>query len=196
VLKRHAALASCCSLTLTLAASCSGDEGARKPKLEGEGRDFNRLGANYANGEGVPQDYAKAANYYQKACDADFPLGCSNLGALSARGQGLAKDDKKAATLFRRACDMGDALGCVNLGMVYESGAGIQSDPVKARAAYKKACDQLRDEREFGRVACNNLGVMMELGTGGAVDKESAGVLYDKACKSGHRDACDNLERL
>ena len=46
----------------------------------------------FEHGEGVPQDDAKAAEYYTRACDAGLALGCSNLGQLQkAIGQVTAE---------------------------------------------------------------------------------------------------------
>src|SRR5436190_7556241 len=41
----------------------------------------------YANGTGVPQDLARAAQLYQKACDAGLNLGCRHVARLYLDGR-------------------------------------------------------------------------------------------------------------
>lgn len=40
----------------------------------------------YANGQGVKQDYHKAANLYQKACDGGLQPGCDEYRELNEKG--------------------------------------------------------------------------------------------------------------
>ena len=47
----------------------------------------NNLGVLYEKGLGVTQDYERAVQLYDRACDAKYPRACLNLGILQkARG--------------------------------------------------------------------------------------------------------------
>jgi Sel1 repeat len=63
---------------------------------------FN-LGLMYANGEGVTQDKARAAQLFQQACDGGDVDGCRDLGLMYHRGDGVPQDKAKATRLFQRA---------------------------------------------------------------------------------------------
>ena len=56
---------------------------------------------------------ARAASFYQVACDGGDALGCFNLAELLANGRGVDKDEASAALLYERACAGGvqDACG-------------------------------------------------------------------------------------
>ncbi len=54
------------------------------------------LGIMYANGEGVPQDYAEAARWYRQAAEQGHASAQHNLGAMYANGEGVPEDDIQA----------------------------------------------------------------------------------------------------
>ncbi|WP_236848418.1 tetratricopeptide repeat protein [Campylobacter lanienae] len=54
------------------------------------------LGKLYYTGEGVKQNYQKAAELSKKACDGRNPYGCGILGALYAEGKGVKQNYQKA----------------------------------------------------------------------------------------------------
>ena len=70
------------------------------------------LGKLYYTGEGVKQNYQKAAELWKKACDGGNPSACGALGILYEEGKGLRQDYAIAKEYFGKACDLGDQLGC------------------------------------------------------------------------------------
>ncbi|ETD24250.1 tetratricopeptide repeat protein [Helicobacter macacae] len=72
------------------------------------------LGLMYANGKGVRQDYAKAAELYKKACDMKNANACYNIGVSYAKGQGVRQNSSTAKQYFGKACDLGEQVGCDN----------------------------------------------------------------------------------
>ena len=78
-------------------------------------RDFE-LGRKYCYGNGVPQDYVRAAGFLRKAADKGSAGACFYLGAMYCQGEGTAQDYAEGAEWFRRASDLGDALANCNLG--------------------------------------------------------------------------------
>lgn len=65
------------------------------------------LGTRAAQGDGVPQDYARAARLFQHACANGDRGACTDLGILYAVGEGVSKDEIRAQRLFQLACDDG-----------------------------------------------------------------------------------------
>jgi TPR repeat protein len=71
------------------------------------------LGELYALGQGVKQDYFKAKEYYEMACDDfDDTAACYALGDLYRHGQGVTQDYFKAKEYYDKACDLRQQLGC------------------------------------------------------------------------------------
>lgn len=54
------------------------------------------LGMMYATGTGIKQDYFKARELYEKACDGKVHRGCLGLGLLYETGSGVMQDYSKA----------------------------------------------------------------------------------------------------
>ena len=46
----------------------------------------------YANGQGVPQDYALAVQWYRKAADQGYGVAQQDLGLMYANGHGVPQD--------------------------------------------------------------------------------------------------------
>ncbi len=65
---------------------------------------------------GVPQDLARAAFFYEKACQRGLYSACAPLAKLYQRGRGVPKDEEKAASLHHKACDGGYAESCFEVG--------------------------------------------------------------------------------
>jgi TPR repeat protein len=92
---------------------------------------FN-LGVMYAQGKGVPQDYAQAAAWYRKAADQSDVRAQNNLGLMYDKGQGVPQDYAEAAAWYRKAADQGFAYAQHNLGALYRDGRGVPQDYVQA----------------------------------------------------------------
>jgi uncharacterized protein len=61
------------------------------------------IGAMYANGQGVPQNYAEAVVWYRKAAEQRNANGQNDLGAMYLRGQGVPQDYVLAHMWFNLA---------------------------------------------------------------------------------------------
>lgn len=70
------------------------------------------VGFLYEFGEGVRQDYAKAAEYYKKGCDLGYAAPCEGLGNLYMEGKGVPRNRSSAKRLFGKACDLGEQKAC------------------------------------------------------------------------------------
>ena len=148
---------------------------------------LNILGVLYIGGYGVPQDYAKAAELYQKGADAGDSDAMVNLGLLYENGQGVSQDYAKAAALLQKAADAGNSYAMNNLGLLYKDGQGVPQDCAKAAELYQKAADAGNPG------ALNNLGVLYANGQGVPQDFAKAAALYQKAADAGISDAMGNL---
>ncbi len=82
---------------------------------------FN-LGLMYANGEGIPQDMAQAAELFKKAAEQGHVDAQNNLGAMYFTGEGVARDEKKAVEWFEKAAAQGNEDARANLEAIKASG--------------------------------------------------------------------------
>lgn len=103
------------------------------------------LGFLYANGQGVAQDYAEAANWYRKAADRGDAHAQANLAILYANGQGVAQDYAEAASWYRKAANRGDAHAQILPGDMYESGQGVLQDYVQSHVLWNLAASRSAD---------------------------------------------------
>ena len=93
-----------------------------------------RLGARYANGMGVPEDYHQAAIWYRKAAESGVLGAQAALGAMYSSGKGAPKDDQEAAMWYRKAAELGHSESQALLGLMYSQGTGVPKDYVRAYA--------------------------------------------------------------
>jgi len=149
------------------------------------------LGYLYDYGEGgVSEDRARAAELYQRGCDAKNGVGCGDLASLYSSGRGakagIAKDRAKAVEYYSRGCALKHAKSCYNLGVAYQMGETVAKNDARAAELYEIACRA--DDAE----ACNNLGFMYFSGLGVERDLGKARDLYRRACASGVGRGCSN----
>ena len=70
------------------------------------------LGFLYVNGQGAPQDYYVAVEYFEKACRLNNAAACVTLGAAYASGQGVKQNYSIARQFFYKGCNFGNQKGC------------------------------------------------------------------------------------
>jgi TPR repeat protein len=100
------------------------------------------LGQCYHNGDGVPKDMAKAAEWCGKAAAQGDAKAQYNLGDCYYNGDGVPEDKAKAAEWWGKAAAQGDANAQFKLGVCYYSGDGVPEDKAKAAEWYGKAAAQ------------------------------------------------------
>jgi uncharacterized protein len=111
-----------------LAGACWGDTQAQ-----------SNLGAMYATGQGVRQDYAEAMKWYRRAADQGDTRSQYNLGVMYDAGRGVPEDYAEATKWYRKAAEQGQADAQNNLGVMYELGQGVPQDYVQAHQWYNLA---------------------------------------------------------
>jgi TPR repeat protein len=148
------------------------------------------IGQVYEEGIAVPQDYAQAASWFQKAADQDLAKAQDELGFLYHTGNGVAQDDTKAAAWFRRAANQNLASAELHLGLLYDHGEGVPQDFAQAAGWYRKAALQGDPDAQY------DLGTLYERGLGVPQDYTQAADLYRRAAEQGNAGAQFNLGLL
>ena len=89
------------------------------------------LGRSYARGEGVPQSYEKAGEWYLRAADQGNLKAMNNLGILFLEGKGTTKDESQALNWFKKAAEGGDSHSMFLYGrMLLESNGSSKNESV------------------------------------------------------------------
>ena len=151
----------------------------------------NQLGQLYDSGrKGVPQDYATARGWYEKAAAQGHASAQNQLGQLYADGRGLPQDYTKARQWWEQAALQGNAQAQYNLGQLYANGRGVRQDYTTARGWYEKAAAQgnVWAQAQLGQLYANGWGVPQNYAT--------ARGWYEKAAAQGNAWAQAQLALL
>jgi hypothetical protein len=128
----------------------------------------NQLGQLYDSGRrGVPQDYATARGWYEKAAAQGNAWAQNQLGQLYADGRGVPQDYMKARQWWEQAAAQGVAQAQYNLGQLYVNGRGVPQDYTTARGWHEKAAAQGNAwaQAQLGQLYANGLGVPQDYAT-------------------------------
>lgn len=120
--------------------------GFRKAAERGDADAQNNLGASYANGDGVLQNYALAVKWYHKAAKQGNSMAQKNLGVCYFNGQGVPRDFVEAYKWYSVAAANGEGSKAAR----YRDDAGRYLTPsqlARAQAEAAQLFDQLRNGR-------------------------------------------------
>jgi len=162
---------------------------ADKTANQEDGKAEYELGEKYFEGKGVPQDYAEAAEWYQKAAEIGNPNAQYKLGRMyqGYGGEGIHTDIKKAFKWYHIAAKRGLAEAQDYLGLMYYSGIGVPKDYAEAAKWFRKAAEQGNVNSQF------YLGAIYGYGQGVPQDYTEAAEWYRKAAEQGVAEAQCNL---
>ena len=141
------------------------------------------IGGLYRDGQGVPQDYAQARQWYEKAAAHGNAMAQFYIGLLYYDAEGVPKDVAKAMEWWQKAAAQGHTKAQSNLGWLYHNGFGIPQDYVTARQWYEKAAAQ------GNALAQVNLGRLYYDGSGVPQDYAQARQWWEKAAAQGQAEA-------
>ncbi len=154
-------------------------------RVEAE-KDYRR-GVQFAEGDGVVQNYTAAARFYRKAAGAGYAPAQYDLAYLYENGLGVERDMQQAASWYRKAADQGDAEAQNNLGTLYAAGQGVPHNDIEAVRWYRLAAQQNDPE------GASNLGTMYLQGRGVQHDFAQAFQLFLRAADRGYAAAQNNV---
>ena len=102
------------------------------------------LGTFYANGNGVPMDYAAAKEWYRKASKQGDRNATFSLGLMEATSLGGPQDSLEAAKWYQEAAQQGHPGAQMAIGLQYATGVGApRNDAIAARWIYRAAVQGL-----------------------------------------------------
>ncbi len=106
-------------LAKTLKQARAGDRAAQR-----------ELGQRYYGGDGVPRDFAQAAQWWQKSATSGDDQAQVLLAVLLFKGEGVEQDRAQAVRWWRTAAANGNADAQATLGWLYFNGVGVTRDRV------------------------------------------------------------------
>ncbi|MGQ0657676.1 MAG: SPOR domain-containing protein [Chromatiales bacterium] len=148
------------------------------------------LGIMYDYGQGVPEDDAKALDWYSKAALHGTSNLQHNLGVKYFEGVDVPRDYRQAENWWRMAADSGFAESQYSLGELYAWGVGLKKDEREAVKWYRLAADQGHTMAQY------RLGVMYAAGRGVAIDYPQAYAWLRRAAGQGMPQAQYQVGRL
>ena len=97
------------------------------------------LGNAYADGDGVPQDWALAHKHLERSAELGNAKSWTYLGLLYSSRIGGPVNVQKAVEYSIRGGDLGYPQGYANVGVFYRDGVGVNKDPEIANNWFSKA---------------------------------------------------------
>ena len=104
---------------------------------EGKAKACARLASRYQSGFGAPKDLARAATYYDRACQMKYPLACHAV-AVGLMKEG--SDDARALGLFEQACAADFAQSCYNAAYLLAASRGRPNEPKRVTELLDRGC--------------------------------------------------------
>ncbi|MEO0791164.1 MAG: hypothetical protein AAFY27_01325, partial [Pseudomonadota bacterium] len=142
------------------------------------------VGARFAEGRSVPQDFKQAATWYERAAKQNFALAQYRLATLYERGLGTPVDKTLAKYWYLKAASQGTVKAMHNLAVLTAAqGASGKPDYTAAAAWFKRAAERGLTDSQF------NLAILYQNGLGVPKDMASAYKWFLLAARGGDKEA-------
>ncbi len=129
------------------------------------------------------RDFAKAAEWFEKAARRGLAVAQYRLGTLYERGRGVPRDAKEALKWYEKAARAGNVKAMHNLAVMLTNGQGGRTSYAEAARWFLSAARHgLRDSQY-------NLAVLYQRGLGVLKDEEEAYKWFGIAARIGDADA-------
>ncbi len=124
------------------------------------------LGVIFYLGDGVEQDFERAAFHWERAAKAGHLYSCNNFALLHSEDLLKKSDPRIALENFTLVANTGSAVGKFNLGMLYHRGCGVEINHKKAARLYLDGVIEELPEAcvSLGIIYLNGLDVKPDLG--------------------------------
>jgi localization factor PodJL len=171
------------SSPLDMPAATVGPLSLRLAAANGDSSAQFEVGARFAEGEGVKQNFKEAAKWYQRSADQGFAQAQYRIGTLYERGFGLKADRAQAAVWYQRAAEQGNVKAMHNLAVLCANQTDRAPDYASAAQWFEEAAKRGLPDSQF------NLAVLYENGLGVKRDLKQAFMWLSIAARAGDADA-------
>ncbi len=178
------------SSSLDLPVATIGPLSLRLAAAKGDPSAEFEVGARFAAGEGVAQNFLEAAKWYQRSADQGFAQAEYRLGTLYERGLGLKPDRGQSAVWYERAARHGNVNAMHNLAVLSANQLDQSPDYTTAAQWFEEAAKHGLPDSQF------NLAVLYEAGLGVTRDLSQAYLWVSLAARQGDGDAVRRKESI
>jgi localization factor PodJL len=155
----------------------------REAAANGDVRAQFEVAAILTEGRAVPQDYAGASIWYERAAAAGFAPAQYRLGSLYENGNGIGKNLETAKLWYERAAEAGNRMSMHNLAAIYAGGQLGKQEFDSAAKWFEEAANRGMTDSQF------NLGMLYARGLGVPQSLEDSFKWFGIAARSGDADA-------
>ena len=156
-----------------------GPESLRTAAMKGDAVAQFLVASRYLNGEGIPQDAARAALWFERAAGQGLAVAQYRLGTLYERGMGVAQDAAAALAWYEKAAGLGNVKAMHNAAVLAVGGEAGNADYARAFALFTAAAQRGLRDSQF------NLAILYERGLGTRADSGEAWFWYSLAARQG-----------
>jgi localization factor PodJL len=157
--------------------------GLRVAATKGDAAAEFEIAVRFAEGRGVPQDFAAAAEWFERAAKQGLVPAQFRLGGLYEKGLGVKKNVESARRLYVPAAEAGNAKAMHNLAVLFAEGFDGKPDYQSAAKWFRKAADHGVGDSQY------NLGILYARGIGVEVNMTEAYKWFTLAAREGDADA-------
>lgn len=168
----------------------TGTQALRTAAAQGDAAAQFIVASRFLDGDGVAQDAANAAFWYEQAAASGLAPAQYRLATLLERGKGVAQDAAAALSWYQRAARQGNVKAMHNAAVLSVSGEAGIVDHVAAFSLFASAAERGLRDSQF------NLAVLHERGLGTGPDKAEAYVWYRLAAQQGDSHAAERAAAL
>jgi localization factor PodJL len=164
--------------------------GLRAAAAKGDPAAEFEVAVRLAEGRGVPQNFAAAAEWFERAGQRGLVPAQFRLGGLYEKGMGVKKDLEAARRLYLAASNAGHAKAMHNLAVLYAEGADGKPDYQSAAYWFRKAADYGVTDSQY------NLGILYARGIGVETNLAEAYKWFALAAREGDRESAKKRDEL
>ncbi len=146
------------------------------------------VAARFAEGKGVPQDFAMAVDWYQRSANRGFAVAQYRLGTLYERGLGVPTDTARARAWYAKAAEAGNIKAMHNLAVLSASRERGSPDYTTAAHWFQQAAERGLADSQY------NIAVLYETGLGVSRDLHEAYKWFAIASRGGDKESKRRLE--
>ncbi|MBX3509185.1 MAG: SEL1-like repeat protein [Parvibaculum sp.] len=148
------------------------------------------VGERYANGNGVAQDMAEAAKWFERSANQGLAAAQYRLAAQYEKGRGVKQDDRLAREWYEKAAKGGNVKAMHNLAVIHAEGRGTAQDFKTAAGWFAQAADYGLGDSQY------NLAILNERGLGIPKNQVEAYKWLDIAARGGDQGAAAKRDAL
>jgi localization factor PodJL len=142
----------------------------------------------FADGRGVPQNLAEAADWFDRAAKQGRVVAQFRLGGFYEKGFGVKKDLEAARRLYTAAAEAGNAKAMHNLAVLYAEGLDGKPDYPTAGKWFRQAAGYGLTDSQY------NLGILFARGIGVETNLPEAYKWFALAAREGDKEAANKRD--